>query len=583
MNRRKTLTISLAISLLLLAFNLRTTYSQQTERSQSAPDNSQTGTITGRVTGEQGQPLPGAAISIQAIKFSLQQRNATSDNDGNFQFTNLDQGLYKIFAYAPAYTLPPREPDTPVPYYRIGDNVRLELVRGGIITGTVTNAAGEPIVGIRVKAAMVRDLNDGSPVEPFFRMQEKLTDDRGIYRIYGLAPGTYVVSAGGASQNQYELTPYELDAPTYAPSGTRDNAAEVVIRSGEERNIDIRYRSESGHTVSGRVKLNSTAGATVTLLPPSGELGSAITTYIGNDGPGFAILGVPDGDYTISAQEALTQSPGSVTFAISEPMRVAVRGADVTGIELTPKPLGSVTGRLSLTSSTAAECQGKRKPLLSETIIEIKRNASKNDTDELSYLRYLTPPSVPDKDGNFELRNLRVGQYVFTPRFFARYWYLQSITLPAPSTKSTTANANTDAGRNWITVKTGERVAGLTLTLAEGAASIRGKVGLAEGTQTPERLSVYVVPAEREKTDDVFRYFVSRVEPDGTFALNNIAPGRYWTITQVSDVPELSRDNFRLPSSAEVRTKIRRAAELATKEISLKPCEDLKDFVLPLK
>lgn len=581
MNRRKTIISSLAITLLLVVFDPWSTYAQKTDRSQSPAASSQSGTITGRVTGEQGQPLAGAAIYIQATNFSFQQRTITSDNDGNFRFTNLDPGLYKVYVYLPAYVRTPREQDTPVPYYRIGDNVWLEMIRGGVITGTVTNAAGEPVVGVRVRASIVRGSNGASTIDPSFLTQERLTDDRGVYRIYGLAPGTYVVSAGGVNPYQYQLSPYDLDVPTYAPSATRDNASEIAIRSGEERNVDIRYRSESGHTVSGKVKLSGSSGATISLVPTGEDLSSAISTYQGNEGSGFAIAGVPDGEYTISAQEALTQTPGNIRLAVSEPIRVAVRGTDVTGIELTPKPLGSVTGRLSFVSSTAVECQGKRKPLLSEIIIETKRNTSKNDTDEILYSRELFGSVVPGKDGNFELQNLAAGQYVFTPRFFARSWYLQSITTP--STKPTTVKANIDAGRNWISVKTGERIAGLTLTLAEGAASIRGKVGLAEGTQTPERLSVYLVPAEREKTDDVFRYFVSKVGSDGTFALNNIAPGRYWTITQVSDDPELSRVNFRLPSSAEARTKIRRAAELAAKEISLKPCQDLKEFLLPLK
>ena len=55
------------------------------------------------------------------------------------------------------------------------------------------------------------------------------------------------VSAGGIIFNQpFQFNPYDSDVPTYSPSSTRDNAAEVSVRSGEETNADIRYRGEPG-------------------------------------------------------------------------------------------------------------------------------------------------------------------------------------------------------------------------------------------------------------------------------------------------------------------------------------------------
>ena len=71
------------------------------------------------------------------------------------------------------------------------------MIRGGAITGTVTNALGEPVVAVRVRATMVRDARGEVPKFMTFGLMEQSTDDRGIYRIYGLRPGTYIVSAGG--------------------------------------------------------------------------------------------------------------------------------------------------------------------------------------------------------------------------------------------------------------------------------------------------------------------------------------------------------------------------------------------------
>ena len=87
----------------------------------------------------------------------------------------------------------------------------------------------------------------------FYGLAEKTTDDRGIYRIYGLPAGNYLVWAGGPTYNP-GVDPYDTDVPTYAPSSTRDTATEITVRSGEETtNVDIRYRGEPGHIVSGTV------------------------------------------------------------------------------------------------------------------------------------------------------------------------------------------------------------------------------------------------------------------------------------------------------------------------------------------
>jgi len=93
-------------------------------------------------------------------------------------------------------------------------------------------------------------------------------------------------------------------------------------------------------------------------------------------------------------------------------------------------------------------------------------------------------------------------------------------------------------------------------------------------------VNVYLVPSEREKADDVLRYFASKVEPDGAFAFNNLPPGRYWALNQPALNDELSVAKFRFPSSAEARSKIRRAAEQLAKEISLKPCQNVTDLQL---
>ena len=139
-------------------------------------------------------------------------------------------------------------------------------------------------------------------------------------------------------------------------------------------------------------------------------------------------------------------------------------------------------------------------------------------------------------------------------------------------------NRPTDAARNWITVKSAERLSGLTITLAEGAASLQGQIKTAENQKLPARLFVYLVPAEREKAEDVLRFFGSLASTDGSFALNNLPPGRYWAVVRPGG--ENVQSHLRLPDQSEARAKLRQEVEAAKTEIELKPCQNVTNFLL---
>ena len=542
-----------------------------------------TGTITGKVVNETGQPMPGAATFIRSVNNFGTGRTTATDSEGNFQVGGLEAGLYTIAASAPAYTSIPADPNAPTTYYRIGDSVRLELVRGGVITGTVTNALGEPVVAVRVRATMIRDVK-GRPRMPAFGGSEQTTDDRGIYRMFGLVPGTYLVSAGGwSSSQQFQFNPYDTDLPTYAPSSTRDNASEVSVRGGEETTADIRYRGEQGYSISGTAKTLGSNSASITLTPLGGSYMAGGNAFQAPNSRGFAFHGLADGEYELVAQEAPTAQASAIpTISVSEPKRVTIKGASVTGIELIPKPLALISGRVSLEPSKAPECQGKRAPLFTETLVQLRRPDRESDKDPSLFVRVFGGSAPLDSKGEFTFRNVSPGKYQFEPRFFARYWYLQSITIgsapPATVVKSQAAPVRTDAVASWTTVKFGEQVTGLTVTLAEGAASVRGKVASAEPQQG---VVLYLIPSEQNKAEDVLRFFVTDVGADGTFALNNLPPGRYWAFTQPNtDAQTATLMKLRLPEAAAARTKLRKTAETQKTEIELKPCQNLIDYEL---
>jgi hypothetical protein len=536
-----------------------------------------TGTISGRVITESGQPLAGAALSVRSVNSIGTGRSTSTDIEGNFVVNGLAPGLYTVSAYSPPYTLAPSDPDTPQPYYRIGDSVRLQMFRGGAITGSVTNSLGEPVIAVRVRATMVRDARGQVPKLPSSVFLERPTDDRGIYRIYGLSPGTYLVSAGGAGFSA-QFNPYETDIPTFAPSSTRDTAAEVIVRTGEDTNVDIRYRGEPGHTISGTVKLTgvgSMGGVSINLTPAGSSLPTSRTIQLPGS-RGFAFNGLADGDYDLVAQEVTSgQTEIIPQLAFSETKRVTVRGANVTGIELITRPLALISGRISLEPSKAPECQGKRPPLLAETLVQLQRPEKEVEKDDQLVQRMFGSSASPDATSNFVLRNMTPGRYQFAARFYARYWYLQSITL------GTIAGKPQNAAAGWTTVKSGDRLTNLIITLAEGAASIRGRVPVAEGASLPAGMVVYLIPSEPDKADDVFRFFVTEVAVDGTFSLNNLPPGRYLALTQTTVDPQIATaTKLRQPEAAAARAKLRRAAETKKAELELKPCQNLNDYQL---
>ena len=576
---------TLVVAVCLLGSIFTCSHAQQPN---TQPDEPKTGSISGRVVSDSGQPLAGATVSVRGAGLLTMGRTTTSNIEGNFQVNGLDNALYYVSANSPAYVSPPPDIDSPPPTYRVGDNVKLELIRGGVITGTVTNSQGEPVVSVRVRAFLVRNAAGQPTKGAVLSFGERATDDRGIYRMFGLAPGTYLVQAGGAGNNQTSMNATDFDAPTFAPSSTRDTASEIQVRSGEEATVDIRYRGEQGHTISGSVKTQGTSGASISLR----QVGDGVMPTSGSYQPpgarGFTISGLADGDYELTAQEVIATTPTTFPdIAVADPLRVTVKGADITGLELIPKPLASIAGRITLEPSKLQDCQNKRQPLFSETMITLVQNQKNPEVDALALMRLFVGSSAPDKDGAFVMRNVRQGQYSFSPRFFARYWYLKSMTLPstappAGSAKSAPVPTIKDAARNWTAVKSGDRIMGVTITLSEGAASLRGQVSRSEDAKLEAGLRFYLVPSERDKADDPLRYFTSEIGGDGTFSVTNLPPGKYLTLAQQpqADTPT-STEKLRLPDAAEGRAKIRRAAETKKSEVELKPCQNLTDYSVP--
>src|SRR5262245_48678976 len=155
--------------------------------------NAQTGEITGRVVSEGGSGIPNMMVYLSPAgstqrAASDQPENAVTDAEGNFKFTGLATRLYFVSVYpSKGYTfLPvPASERTPPRNYRPGDSVTFTLIKGGVITGRVTTLTGEPMIGVQIGLMTVRDF-EGKPVREFASGRSRITDDRGVYRFYGI-------------------------------------------------------------------------------------------------------------------------------------------------------------------------------------------------------------------------------------------------------------------------------------------------------------------------------------------------------------------------------------------------------------
>ena len=560
------------------------TNAQRPKRPEGAP-------LSGRVVGEGGEPVAGvnvyAATRTQAGGRS--PNTTTSDEGGNFVFPALEPGLYTVFANLPGFVTE-SDPETgrSASTHRPGEQAVVRLVRGGVVTGAVVDPQGQPLVALGVRAIRVRHLDGRSQQGGVAFSAEDRTDDRGVYRIYGLQPGMYVVQAAGSFGGTFgPVSAYGGDVPTFYPSGTRDTAAEVAVRAGQETaGIDIRYRDEQGRRVTGTVELpgghQSEFGASITLTY-AGTLMTAGGTGVSISGPAadrsFSIEGVADGDYDIQAQAGGREG----MTAASAPQRVSVRGADVTGLRLTLAPLSSVSGSVRVEPAAEAErasepCQAVRTAgLAQETLVTASPDRPRVAAAAVRPVSRLLVPreTTPDEAGDFSLRPLEAARYRLSLRPFDESLYVRAVQLPGAAPNAA------GAARDVFELRPGQQLSGISARLAEGAATFGGRVHAAEGAspQTPPPTRVHLVPQERERAEDTLRYYEAAVSADGTFSLKNLAPGRYLLLARAeAEAPDAPRR----PAAwdADTRARLRREAEAANVTVELKPCQRATDHAL---
>jgi protocatechuate 3,4-dioxygenase beta subunit len=193
---------------------------------------------------------------------------AMTDGEGRYQIDVLPAGRYRIAAQKAGYA-PPMEPET-MQMFEVAagqalDGVTVSLRKGGVIAGRVLDSFGQPIADGSVTALLKR-LNspgrptgqtwDGAPLlMPFGQSQ---TNDRGQFRIFGLAPGEYVIVANTRAKSGGAAiaapAPTTMTATFFPGTGDAAAAQPVSVESGETvSDVTIQLVSVPAFQVSGVV------------------------------------------------------------------------------------------------------------------------------------------------------------------------------------------------------------------------------------------------------------------------------------------------------------------------------------------
>src|SRR5882762_168940 len=164
------------------------------------------GSISGRIT-IGGKGAAGISIVAREGDSPLNNRTvakATTDEEGNYRLSGLAAGRFTINPIAKAYVVSAGEAyRQPTQSVNVAENESIKnidfaLVLGGVITGRITDLEGRPIIGERVNVAFKGESSNERPIMMLFPGGKYRTDDRGVYRIYGIGPGSYKVSVGTA-------------------------------------------------------------------------------------------------------------------------------------------------------------------------------------------------------------------------------------------------------------------------------------------------------------------------------------------------------------------------------------------------
>jgi Carboxypeptidase regulatory-like domain len=489
--------------------------------------------ISGLVT-LKGEPARGVTVLLQEQQSNpANASRSKSDENGRFRFTGVAAGRYSISALAPGYFSPgsgdlaPGGQTLNVAEGEKIENISVEIRRGGVIAGRITDSQGRPVIEEIVnlhrldKAGKPQDYRDYAFTYDMYR-----TDDRGAYRIFGVPEGRYMISVGreqnpgsvGISSNRIFYPRAYHTGVTY-----ESEAKAVDVTEGSEvTDVDITL-PEPKRTceISGRVIDANTGGPVAGVeivigsLTPDGRPGGRWTgneTRSAENGefritgalPGrYALLVRTDAEFAPAVRSARTEI-GAEGF-ISEPVILTVVD-DLAGVEIKASKGATISGVVVI--------EGTNDPKILSKLSQVGLFASVINSSSNRQTFAGSSSGRVYSDGSFNIRGLQAGKaHIFS----AGIPNTQGLVLARIEHNGATL-------RDGIEIEAGQQVTGVRAVLTYSQLKLRGELKIV-GVDLPEGLRFRV---SARSLDQSFQSIPSaNVDARGQFVIENLLPGEY--------------------------------------------------------
>ncbi|HXD73292.1 MAG TPA: carboxypeptidase-like regulatory domain-containing protein [Vicinamibacterales bacterium] len=460
-----------------------------------------------------GKPL--RKVQVRAVSPELREnRLAITDNNGAFEIRNLAAARYQLSAQKGSFvTLQygqtrPFEQGKPIDVHdaQVIDKVDFNLPHGAVVTGRVVDETGEPQSNVQVTLQRYQYINGRRQLNT---TSFASTNDIGEYRLFGVAPGQYFVTATMRLFNFSDAPPDDRSgyAPTYYGGSTNVNDAQrITLAVGQQLNdINIGLAPTQLARITGTAVTSDgkpLTGGLVNLIQVLGQgsFFSSIGAQLKPDGS-FSVGGVAPGDYILRGQSPLTAG------ALPEQIQASltVNGQDITDLRLVGVKPSSVSGRVVPPAGSQAN---------------------------LGELMILTVPKVflPLAGGNGNTRVNEDGTFDLKAQPGVVYLRLNAQGAFSTTRIRTVRLNGVDVTDSGFEIKPNEDLRGFEVELTNQMASVVGSVSDARGNPARD-YTVLLFPRDRERWETTSRYlYVARPDQEGKYKAQYVLPGSYYAI-----------------------------------------------------
>lgn len=517
------------------------------------------GAIAGLVvSAADGRPVSRARVVVSAPALAKPRATLTG-KDGRYRVPQLPAGLFAVVASKTGFvttafgvspTGTPLAVDLAVGQDTGGVDIRLPVA--GAIAGRILDADGTPFQGARVEARRPR-YEQGA--QTLAVLGSDITDDRGEFRIGGLAAGLYYVSAidphfedVGDPQGPQEYS------PTYHPGVVfPDDAARVRVDAGQvSPGVEFQLSLVRPARVSGRIAANDgrqlLSGAVIMTAEHGDHLAALPVrdVTINPDGT-FEFRNVPPGRYVIRARGE-TDREGIPLFGR---FSLDVSGGNVANVAITLAAGARVSGRVDFEGRTPP-------PAAARAAVRVHAVA----VDGVSFGDAYSEPLA--ENGDFVFRGVRPGEHVLRLEGLPGGWALQAISFMGREVTDTP-----------LQLDGGQVVRNLRVVASDVFTVVFGRVTDGAGRPRPDAL-VVAFPIDTGLWTPYSRH-VQRARPDldGHYRFRGLPPGDYLIIAsdEIDEEDVLSPDLLERLSARAARMTLR-AGQAKTQDLpvsSLRP------------